>query len=255
MSLAAALALAALVQAAQPPAAPPVPDAGRVTVIERTAEELADIPLNSRIARVNHDNVADDPAAAMFLREWADCVVRIYRPRTLALLATPLNSPEQAALVNQLTGHRFTRRTICARFRSMRVDNVVLRGAIAEALWRWEERRQRSAGPLAPAPAPTGEDSPARLALMGRCVVDRDAEGVARVMTTRPGTGASQRAVARLNEPITACMPADLRRQGAHPFALRGALGEPFYLSRRGRVAARAEASDSDDAAAATPSR
>lgn len=235
-----------IVQAAPTPAPPVTPtpappaDDATVTVIEN-ARVLEAVPINSRIERVQADNIADEPAAAMYLREWADCVVRIYRPQSLALLATPLNSPAQTSLVNQLTGNRFTRRTVCARFRTMRVDNLVLRGAVAEALSRWEDRRRRTAGPLVPAAPPAAAGSPAQLAIMGRCAVERDAAGVARVMATRPGTGAARRAIAGLSATIDACMPAGIHRRDTHPLALRAALGEPFYISRR-EAASRASA-------------
>jgi len=69
---------------------------------------------------------------------------------------------------------------------------------------------------------------------MGRCAVQRDAGGVARVMATRPGTGSARRAIAELAPTIDACMPAGVHRRDTHPLALRAALGEPFYISRRG---------------------
>lgn len=231
------LAIASLAfQAAQAPAPPaPTPADPGVTVIEQAAEERPEPPpLNSRISRSASDEFASEPVAAMHLREWANCIVRIYRARALELLATPLNSPDQTAIINQLTGHRFTRRTVCARFRTMRVDNLVLRGAIAEALTRWEERRRRSAGPLAPAaPALAAGGRPALLAQMGRCVVERDPAGAERLMATRPGTRASREALAGLADRIDACLPTGLRARHFHPLTLRGALGEPYYLRRR----------------------
>jgi len=217
---------------AHDPAAP-APNPREVTVIEREGD-AEEIPLASRIVRPVTDGLAPDPIAALHLREWADCIVRIHRAPSLALLATPLNSSEQATIIDRLTGHRFTRRTICARFRTMRVDNLVLRGAIAEALYRWEERRGRSAGPLVPPPPPPAAASPpALLAQMGRCVVERDPEAAGRVMATRPGTGASRRALAGLSGRVAACMPTGLRTREIHPLTLRGALGEPYYLRRR----------------------
>jgi hypothetical protein len=230
------LAIAALaLQTAQAQDAPvPAPVDGRVTVIQRAEDERERPPINSRIARRDDSGFASDPVAGMLMREWADCIVRIHRGRSLALLATPLNSPEQSALIDQLTGHRFTRRTICARFRSMSIDNLVLRGAIAEALFRWEGRRRRPAGPLAAAPLPLDASArPAVLAQMGRCVVERDPDGAGRVMATRPGTRSSRRAVAALAEQIDGCLPSGLRASGIHPLALRGALGEPYYHRRR----------------------
>lgn len=241
------------VPAEAPPAAPPPAAAlpagpsREVTVVERAGNDRQQVPLNSRIARTATDNLADDPAAAMYLREWADCIVRVHRPRALSLLATPLNSAEQTRIVNQITGHRFTRRTVCARFRSMRVDNLVLRGAIAEALWRWEDRRRRSAGPLAVVPpvAADSSDRPLLLARMGRCVVERDAEAAARVMATRPGTRSSREALAALSPGVSACMPAGVRLRDVHPLTLRGALGEAYYLKRRSAAEEQAPAASS----------
>ena len=232
------VALAALLlqvaQPAPPAASTPPPDPSQVTVVERTGEESEEIPINSRIGRRVADFAAD-PVAGMHLREWASCIVRIHRPRALALLATELNSPEQTEIIDQLTGRRFTRRTVCARFRSMRVENLVLRGAIAEALRRWEVERGRSAGPLPPElpPVPQSAGVQAQLAQMGRCVLDRDPDGVERVMATRPGTGSSARTLSQLSAVIAACLPAGLRVRDVHPLALRGALGEPYYLRRR----------------------
>ncbi|HEY0014215.1 MAG TPA: hypothetical protein VGB79_15335 [Allosphingosinicella sp.] len=246
LAIAAALALqASPAPAATPPAgAPPARSNGEETVIDRTGDDSEEVPLNSRIARAPVDNVAADPAAAMYLREWADCIVRVHRPRALSLLETPLNSPQQSAIIDQLTGHRFTRRTVCARFRYMRIDNLVLRGAVAEALWRWEDRRQRSAGPIAAsgaasaAPAPSAADRPALLAQLGRCVVEHDPRGAARVMATRPGTRASTDALAALSARVAACAPPGLRTRNLHPLTLRGALGEPYYLKARNASAA-----------------
>jgi len=240
MSLLAIAALALQPVQAEVPSPPPSQDSD-VTVIDRDARAETP-PLNSRIARRGSDGFAPDPVAAMLLREWANCVVLMNRPRALALLATPLNSREQATIIDQLTGNRFTRRTICARFRTMRVDNLVLRGAIAEALDRWEERRRRSAGPLDAAPmAATAAGRPGQLAQLGRCLVERDPEAAGRVMATRPGTRAAREALAGLSDRIDGCLPAGLRARDIHPLTLRGAIGEPYYLRRRsqgGRTAA-----------------
>lgn len=241
------LAIAALALQPAPPQGPAAPPAQgtEVTVIDRDARAETP-PINSRITRPANDGFAPDSVAAMYLREWADCVVLMNRARSLALLATPLNSPEQTVILNQLTGHRFTRRTVCARFRSMRVDNLVLRGAIAEALSRWEQRRRRSAGPLAemaPAAAPAGR--PALLAQMGRCVVERDPDAAERVMATRPGSRASRQALAGISDRIDSCLPAGLRARDIHPLTLRGAIGEPFYLRRRNQEARPANAAAS----------
>lgn len=232
------VALAALLlqvaQPASPVASAPAPDPSQVTVVNRGTEDSEEVPIRSRIGRRVGDFAAD-PVAGMHLREWANCIVRIHRPRALALLATPLNSPEQTEIIDQLTGRRFTRRTVCARFRSMRVGNLVLRGAIAESLRRWEGERGRSAGPLPPElpPLPQSAGVQGQLAQMGRCVMERDPDGVERVMATRPGTGSSARTLSQLSGPIAGCLPAGLRVRDFHPLALRGALGEPYYLRRR----------------------
>jgi hypothetical protein len=235
-AMALAVLSAFLVQAAEPatPAVQPPADPSQVTVVERGGEDSEEVPISSRIGRRIGDFAAD-PVAGMHLREWANCIVRIHRPRALGLLATPLNSPEQTEIIDQLTGRRFTRRTVCARFRSMRVENLVLRGAIAESLRRWEGERGRSAGPVPPElpPLPQSAGVQGQLAQMGRCVMERDPDGVERVMATRPGTGSSARTLSQLSGPIAGCLPAGLRVRDFHPLALRGALGEPYYLRRR----------------------
>jgi hypothetical protein len=237
---------------AQPAAPPTAAVPGQETVIQRTGDPPREVPISSRIARQPVDNVAADPAAAMYLREWADCIVRLYRPRALSLLATPLNSEDQAQIINQLTGNRFRRRTVCARFRSMRIDNLVLRGAVAEALWRWEDRRKRSAGPMPPAAQTAQEaaDRAALLARLGRCVVNRDPQAAARVMATRPATRSSNEALAALRQHVAACAPPGLPTQSLHPLTLRGALGEPHYL--KARTASSAPANETAEPATPT---
>ena len=128
--------LAFIALSLQPPAAPSSP----VEPAESQSETVIAVPENeagrgavpSRLRSRAQAAGMIDSAAAMYLREWAACTVRNNRSGSVALLATQLNSPDQAEIIDRLTGRRFTRRTVCARFRSMRVDNLVLRGAIAE---------------------------------------------------------------------------------------------------------------------------
>jgi len=230
------LAFIALSLQPPPPAAGPVPpaDTQRETVIAAPSNEAARSPtVPSRLGRRTPDAGVIDSLAAIYLSEWAACTVRLNRSGSVALLATQLNSPEQSAIIDRLTGRRFTRRTVCARFRSMRVDNLVLRGAIAEALYRWEEARRRPAGTLTPPALPPDASVAARLAQAARCVTERQPEGVQRVMATRLGTENSESALAALRETMTACLPTDLRTMNFHPILLRGALGESYFLSRR----------------------
>lgn len=231
------LALLALsVQPAPAPAGPPgQPDPSRETIIAAPAGEASrNPPVPTRIRRQAQEGWVIDSTAAMYLREWAACTVRNNRSTSVALLATPINSPAQSEALNRLTGNRFTRRTVCARFRSMRVDNLVLRGAIAEALRRWEEGRRRAAGPLTgPAPAPATTGSVASLTRAGYCLAERQPEAVQRVMATRLGTDASKGAIEGLEAAINACLPDTLEAADFHPILLRGALGEPYFFNRR----------------------
>lgn len=231
--------LALIVLALQPPSPPAAPtapaDPRRETVIAapppEAARRTARVP--TRIRRETRDGWVIDSAAAMYLREWAACTVRNNRSTSVALLGTALNSPAQSEALDRLTGRRFTRRTVCARFRSMRVDNLVLRGAIAEALQRWEERRRRAAGPLPRPAAPNPVSSVASLARAGYCVAERQPEAVRRVMATRLGTDDSEEAMGALQEAVDACLPDTLQAADFHPIMLRGALGEPYFFSGR----------------------
>jgi hypothetical protein len=227
-------------QPAQPAASPdsaagPI-DARRETVIAAPLDEASPAPpFPSRIRSRTQDNWVIDSTAAMYLREWAECTVRNKRSISVELMATQLNSPEQAEIIDRLTGRRFARRTVCARFRSMRVDNLVLRGAIAEALRRWEVARRRPAGPLTPPAPPPAASLTASLAQAGYCITERQPEGVQRVMATRLGSRNSVIAIEALRETADACLPNNLRATDLHPILLRGALGEPYFLSRRGQ--------------------
>lgn len=210
-------------------------DAPRETLISAPPNEAPrNSPVPSRIRSRAQEGWVIDSTAAMYLREWAACTVRNKRALSVALLATQLNSPEQRDIVDQLTGRRFARRTICARFRTMRIDNLVLRGAIAEALRRWEDDRRRLAGPVTRPRAPAETGSVVSLAQAGYCVNERQPEGVQRLMATRLGTQNSARAMEDLRDTMDACLPGNLRAADFHPILLRGALGEPYFLSRRG---------------------
>ncbi len=229
--------IALSVQAAQPVAPPEhavaPADEQRETVIAAPSDEAArNSVIPSRLRRRTQSSGVGDSTAAMYLREWAACTVRNNRSGSVALLATQLNSVEQREIIDRITGRRFTRRTVCARFRSMRVDNLVLRGAIAEALYRWEEARRRPAGPLT-RPAPPVSGLAASLAQAGYCVTERQPEGVQQVMATRLGTQNSVGAIGALRETMDTCLPDHLEATDFHPMLLRGALGEPHFLNRR----------------------
>ncbi len=230
--------IALSLQAAQPPATPadtPGPaEAQRETVIAAPSDEAArNSVVPSRLRRRTQEAGVEDSTAAMYLREWAACTVRNNRGASVALLATQLNSAAQGEIIDRLTGRRFTRRTVCARFRSMRVDNLVLRGAIAEALHRWEEARRRPAGPLTPPEPPAATGLATGLARAGYCVTERQPEGVERLMATRLGSRNSESALEALEDTVSACLPSDLRAMEFHPTLLRGALGEPYFLNGR----------------------
>lgn len=226
--------LVALLLSQPAPTVPePAPD-DRVTVIIAPHEQGEEPPpMNSRIGREESALRASDPTAAMLLREWANCIVRSRRRDALALLATPPNSLAQAEVIASLTQSRFGWRSLCVRTRLMQVDNIVLRGAIAEALHRWEVRRGRAAGPLSPSALPAESNERwAQLLRAGRCVVEADPAAVAAVMDTRPATHSSQQALRALAPDIEQCLPG-ITAEDFHPLMLRGALGEPFYLQSR----------------------
>ena len=223
----------AFLQAASP-SLPPSGDERETVIVAADGAVREAPPLNSRIRRERAPIQASDPVAAMMLREWANCIVRTRRRDALALLATPLNSAAQAEAIDGLTSRRFGWNTVCVRTRMMRVDNIVLRGAVAEALHRWEQRRGRAAGPLVPAPPPPAAANPRRrLVLAGRCLVEADAGAVAGLMEVRPDSNQSQDAVQALAPKLDECLPDNISAEDFHPLLIRGALGEPFYLASR----------------------
>lgn len=226
-------ALLTLLQTAAEPIPQPANPQRETVIVAPAPEGEKQPPIRSRIGREQPALQAADPLAAMVLREWANCIVRTRRRDALALLATPVNSEAQTAAIEDLTSRRFGWQSICVRTRMMRVDNIVLRGAVAEALHRWEKHRRRSAGPLAAAPPPAPVGRPAQLVLAGHCVVEADPAAVAAVMETRPGTNGSLDALEALAPQLNACLPEGMEASDFHPLMLRGLLGEPFYLNSR----------------------
>lgn len=223
-----ALVLAAAQTAPAPrPASPTSP-----TVIQRVATPDEDVPISSRVARSADYVTADDRYAAWTMHRFADCLVRTRRGGMVDFLATPLNSVEQARLVRDMIGWR----SMCLRARAMRIDNILLRGAVAEALYR-RERRGLPTGEIDAAPelaaADPGKSPPAALSRSARCVVRGNPGGVKALVEAKPGTGAETAALAALQPAYSACL-APGQKPEKHPLMLRGALAEAFYLHWRG---------------------
>lgn len=209
-------------------------DEGRTVIVAPDQGDEETPPMNSRVQREQPTIQASDSVAAMMLREWANCVVRTRRRDALALLATEHGSAAQAEVIERLTTSRFGWRSMCVRTRMMEVDNILLRGALAEALYRWENRRGRSAGPLEPPDPPDAvEDRSGQLVAAARCVVESDSSAVAALMEVRPDGRNSNDAVYALAPKLDECLPDGTHPEDFHPLLIRGALGEPFYLASR----------------------
>ena len=237
-----ALALAVAQPSPAPPPADPAAPVGSPTVVERAPSPDEDVPVASRVPRRVNYVTARERDAAWTMHRFAECLVRNRRAQMLELLSTRLNSPEQAAIVRLVIG----RRSICLGARAMRVDNVLLRGAVAEALYR-RELEGRATGPIERAPELVVSDprrSPAAaLASFGRCVVANNPAGVRTLIQAKPGSRAEGAALTALAPGYAACLPPGQNRPERHPLLLRGAFAEAFYLHSRGLLPGNAQQS------------
>lgn len=228
-----ALAIAALATGqASPAAAAPEPAPASPTLIERAPVPEEDVPVASRVTRPVNYVTANERDAAWTMHRFAECLVRTRRSQMLELLGTRLNSPEQARIVRDVIG----RRSICLGARAMRIDNVLLRGAVAEALYR-REQAGRPTGPLDRAPelvaSDPGRSQAIALAQFGRCMVRNNPAAVEALIAARPGSREERSAMTRLGPGYDACLAPGQRRD-QHPLLLRGSLAEAFYLHVRG---------------------
>jgi hypothetical protein len=166
------------------PAQPPTPNRSR---FENVATPEEDVPIGSRVQRRSEYVTADERDAAWTMHRFAECLVRTREQQMIELLSTGLNSPEQNRIVRDVIGWR----SRCLRARSMQIDHVLLRGAVAEALFR-QELRGRQIGPPDRAPelldADPARNSSAALERFGRCMVSRHPDSVRALIGTRPGS-------------------------------------------------------------------
>lgn len=218
--------------AADAPAATP-PTRSRFEKVETPDE---DVPVGSRVARTPTYVTASENDAAWVLHRLAECLVRTRQEQMLDLLSTRLNSREQMRIVRDAIGWK----TRCLQARSMALDNILLRGAVAEALYR-QELRGRTVGRIDHPPAPLSGD-PARssavaLERFGRCMITRYPDRAEAIIGTRPGSDQEEAALERITEVLPVCLP-EAPRRARHPQLLRGAIGEAFYLNRHGLLSA-----------------
>jgi hypothetical protein len=224
------LAMGAAQPAADPPPTPPTRSR-----FEKVETPDQDVPVGSRVQRTPTYVTASEHDSAWVLHRLAECLVRTRPEQMLELLSTRLNSGEQTRIVRDVIGWR----TRCLQARSMALDNILLRGAVAEALYR-QELRGRSVGRIDQAPPPLAGD-PARnsavaLERFGRCMATRYPDRAEAIIGTRPGSDREEEALDRITEVLPDCLPAAPRR-ARHPQLLRGAIGEAFYLNRHGFLA------------------
>jgi hypothetical protein len=230
-----------------PPAQPQTPTRSR---FENIATPDEAVPLGSRVQRRADYVTSSERDAAWTMHRFAECLVRTREQQMVDLIASPLNSPEQNRIVRDVIGWR----SRCLRARSMQIDNVLLRGAVAEALYR-QELRGRQIGRPRQAPPLIGIDTarsvPAALQLYGRCMTRRDPQAVRALVGTRPGSREERAALQAVTARLPECLPAAPER-ARHPLLLRAAVAEAFYLAHHGLIPATAEGPSAGADSAAT---
>ena len=139
----------------------------------------------------------------------AMCAKLQRRQAAEALLATDPGSAEEAALVEVLMPAGFTDCPIRARKVTIR-SRILIRGAIAEALYKGDGFRPRSTSalPLDQAFQPAGRGSATAVGRwVARCAVRREPLRAHSVVSYNPGAVGEMRALRSLKPTFIACLP------------------------------------------------
>lgn len=223
--------LLTLAQPSSPPASPPTTDSSRIEKLPTPEEE---VPVGSRLARRGERVTTDEVTAAWTMHRFAECLVRTRERQMVDFISTRLNSPEENRIVREVIGWR----SRCLQARSMQIDHTLLRGAVAEALYR-QELRGRDIPTVARAPemldADPARNSSAALERFARCMMMRHPQVVRPIIGTRPGSRQEREALTPILAVLPDCLPAPSPR-ARHPLRIRGALAEAFYLHRHGLI-------------------
>jgi hypothetical protein len=225
------------------PAQPPT-----TSRFEKLPTPPEEVPVGSRVTRRSDYVTADERDAAWTMHRFAECLVRTRERQMLEFLSTRLNSPEQNRIVRDVIGWK----SRCLQARSMQIDHILLRGAVAEALYR-QELRGRQIGRLSRAPelleADPARNSSAALERFGRCMMANHPALVRPLIGTRPGSREEREALSAIQAALPVCL-AQAPARARHPLMLRGALAEAFYLHRHGLLGSEAQAGAGDAPAA-----
>lgn len=222
-------------------AAPPAEQSTTSSRIEKLPTPEEEVPVGSRLARQSDRVTADEQSAAWTMHRFAECLVRTRERQMVEFISTRLNSPEQNRIVRDVIGWK----SRCLQARSMQIDHTLLRGAVAEALYRQElrgrqiDRVQRAPELLEADPA---RNSSAALERFARCMMARYPEVVRPLIGTRPGSRQEREALAAIRTILPNCLPPAPPR-ARHPLMIRGALAEAFYLHHHGLLGPREQTS------------
>ena len=196
-------------------------------------------PLGSRIPRWNSPPMASEREAVDVMRRFASCIVRTQRTRAERLLRTLPQSTDQVAVVRELVG----RPTECLSARSMRLSEILFRGAIAEVFLRETVLTGLTADPQPPgdyrafaarleAADVNGVDDEDRAAIVGRwlgqCVASERPDLIRDVLEVSPGSRDEQQALRAAETALSGCL---LQGQvlNVHQLTMRALLAEALY--------------------------
>jgi hypothetical protein len=156
------------------------------------------------------------------IRQLGTCLVQRRQQDASALLATAPGSQQEASAVRVLIG----RHTACApRNSRMGLPRDVIRGSIAEAMYR----RLGLAAPSADPTAPRDGAKPESLVEFARCVVRASPQEVHDLLTsTRLGTRAEHQAMLSMAPQLRGCLPSSDNLQLAAPL-VRLSLADALY--------------------------
>lgn len=158
------------------------------------------------------------------LRSFGACFVKEQEEEAYELLATPNDTMQEAVAFRRIVGGKGNQP--CLTDTLMTVPSVLMRGTLAEALYKSGKAPPPKVVVVPPAPG-----VPARsLAGATRCLaVARRSEVHALVTQTSPGSSKERAALAKLDGTFRRCLPTAVRRRLFNPTEIRYRLAEALF--------------------------
>lgn len=203
------------------------------SVSARSAEKTElSTPTNSRIPRKVPYQAMANADGVRIMYKFAACLVGANRTDVVSLLATAMDSPEQAAIVKRMFGNG----SACLRDASrMGMSSVLFRGGLAEVIYRQAMPPRPTASGVSDSD-PTGDfvwssgtpNDKGALIMLTRCFVVAHPDMVHDLLQTAPASREELAALSSLSLTFGSCLPVGAKMT-INPLMLRTALAEAQY--------------------------